>query len=519
MAIKRISLARKDSDPTREKAGPKRKQKREAIVRMYRQGLGDCFLITLPREPEPFQILLDCGALKSRHYDDLHMRAVVNDIIGATTRVRTSRGGISKYAQLDVVAVTHEHWDHISGFIQAQELFDTVTVNDVWVAWTEEPGNEVAQQLKTQFKKKKIAVEKALALMSQSHKDDERMGLYRKAISELFGFFGEFGAAPAAGVATLPRTTEAAWEYILGKGKKTYCNPRQRPLEIEGVEGVRVYILGPPNDPNFIRKKVSTRETYQQGWRNTLSLSDSFLAAVAGDDISIAGENMLDIKERAFPFGPNFRIPREEARRMSFFQHSYGFEAGEDDWRRIDDEWLTLAGELALHLDNYTNNTCLAFAIELGESGKVLLFPGDAQVGNWLSWSELTWDVETSNGGFRTVKTDDLLARTVLYKVGHHGSHNATLSAKGVEKMESPELVAMIPVHRATAQDQGWEFPYPPLWERLKEKASGRVLLADTKDIDEIADEAQKRLSPNDWQKFKQSAKFTPLYVEYRIPF
>ena len=26
--------------------------------------------------------------------------------------------------------------------------------------------------------------------------------------------------------------------------------------------------------------------------------------------------------------------------------------------------------------------------------------------------------------------TKDLLARTVLYKVGHHGSHNATLNGK-----------------------------------------------------------------------------------------
>ena len=36
-----------------------------------------------------------------------------------------------------------------------------------------------------------------------------------------------------------------------------------------------------------------------------------------------------------------------------------------------------------------TNNTSLALAFELiekGRVGKVLLFPADAQVGNWLSW-------------------------------------------------------------------------------------------------------------------------------------
>ena len=46
------------------------------------------------------------------------------------------------------------------------------------------------------------------------------------------------------------------------------------------------------------------------------------------------------------------------------------------------------AGRLALQLDSDTNNTSLVLAIELIASGRVLLFPGDAQVGNWLSWHE-----------------------------------------------------------------------------------------------------------------------------------
>jgi hypothetical protein len=74
------------------------------------------------------------------------------------------------------------------------------------------------------------------------------------------------------------------------------------------------------------------------------------------------------------------------------------------------------------------------------DSGKVLLFAGDAQIGNWLSWQDVPWKDQSIN-------TDDLLARTVFYKVGHHASHNATLVA-GLEKMTSPELVALIPVHK-----------------------------------------------------------------------
>jgi len=41
-------------------------------------------------------------------------------------------------------------------------------------------------------------------------------------------------------------------------------------------------------------------------------------------------------------------------------------------------------------LQSATNNTSLVLAIEL-EDGDVMLFAGDAQVGNWLSWQDLTW--------------------------------------------------------------------------------------------------------------------------------
>ena len=93
-------------------------------------------------------------------------------------------------------------------------------------------------------------------------------------------------------------------------------------------------------------------------------------------------------------------------------------------WRTIDDDWLETAGALALYLDEYTNNSSLVLAIELVESGKVLLFAADAQTGNWASWKDVKWEEPE-------VKTDDLLARTVFYKVGHHASHNATPGTGG----------------------------------------------------------------------------------------
>jgi hypothetical protein len=210
--------------------------KREVRIRMYRQGLGDCFLVTFPRQPKPFHLLLDCGALNSKHYNAELMKEVVRDIKRAT-------GG-----RLDVLAATHEHWDHISGFTDAREIFDEIEVEKVWVAWTEDPDNEAAQQLKREFKKHKEAVEMALERIPDEM-SDEHLGLYRKAITELFGFFGGLGASGKG-------KTEEAWDYLLNKGRKVYCDTKKRPLELEGVEGVRVYVLGPPRRPGFHQETV-----------------------------------------------------------------------------------------------------------------------------------------------------------------------------------------------------------------------------------------------------------------------
>ena len=183
------------------------------------------------------------------------------------------------------------------------------------------------------------------------------------------------------------------------------------------------------------------------------------------------------------PFDKYCQIGRDAAKDLPFFRDNYGFGGTSPDpqeWRRIDDDWLEVAGPLALRLDSDTNNTSLVLAVELVESGKVLLFPGDAQVGNWLSWEKLSWSVPGGRGESVTVTAADLLRRIVLYKVGHHGSHNATLREKGLELMNGTELTAMIPVDEAAARNKGWtRMPFLPLLKRLEEKTGGRILRSD----------------------------------------
>jgi hypothetical protein len=149
-------------------------------------------------------------------------------------------------------------------------------------------------------------------------------------------------------------------------------------------------------------------------------------------------------------------------------------EAPKQDYRRIDDLGDGTAG-LALKLDSDTNNTSLVLAFELPDKS-FMLFAADAQVGNWLSWHDQDYAF-----GKEKHSAEDILNRTRLYKVGHHGSHNATLRGKGLEMMTHPDLVAMVSTvsAAAAAQPSGWEMPDEDVEKALEDRCNGRVLYGD----------------------------------------
>ncbi|MEA2733631.1 MAG: hypothetical protein QOE14_82, partial [Humisphaera sp.] len=85
----------------------------ETLVRMYRQGLGDCFLITFRGDAgEPIHMLIDCGVWDGDAATVAQMKRVVEDIRAATDN------------HLSLLICTHEHWDHNSGFNQQRAVFD-----------------------------------------------------------------------------------------------------------------------------------------------------------------------------------------------------------------------------------------------------------------------------------------------------------------------------------------------------------------------------------------------------------
>jgi hypothetical protein len=463
-------------------------------VRMYRQGLGDCFLLAFPTRGggRPCYVLIDCGVLLGTEDAAEKMKKVAASLREAT-------GG-----KIDVLVATLEHWDHVSGFQQAKEVFDRIEIGQVWAAWTEDPNDPAAQRLRDRRETSLRSLHAAAQGLRQG--GDENSAGSLESVLEFFGELGKDGR---------PVTLQETMAYVLGRGNPPhYWHPGDRP-ELPGVGGARVYVLGPPRAEN-----LSPPADPAAPGDSPLDSEASFgVAALAAGSALKPGEE--DLRTLSFPFDMDFRVPPEEARQDPFFQASYFGVAGQPSehelaWRQIETEWLTSAGHFTLQLDSDTNNTSLALAIELVPSGKVLLFAADAQESNWLSWHKLQWPRE--GGPATPVTVAELLHRTVLYKVGHHASHNATLEAGGLELMTDPELVAMIPVDEAMAHKPkggnpaGWDMPFAPLLQSLLEKAKGRVLRADSG-----APPQSPRLSPEEWKEFEKRCTITPDYVELTI--
>lgn len=400
-----------------------------ATIRTYRHGLGDCHLVTLRKGRRAFRILIDCGVILGTSNAKAKMTTVMDDILKETK------------GRVDLLVATHEHWDHVSGFAQAADSFAKLKVDQVWMAWTENPKDKEAQAL-AESKGKSLQLLRQAAAHLQGLDDEHEAPLF-VSLTEFFGM--------AAGI-----TTKSALEAVRAKAKPgtpRYCDPGDAPVELPEF-GARIYVLGPPRDINLL-KRLNPRKGTDEAYEHALSL---FQANV---------EPVLDpaSADRHEPFARRASLSVPEARKDPFFAGTY-FDG--PAWRRIDSDWMFAADDLAIALDSMTNNTSLVLAIELG--GKdVLLFAADAQVGNWMSWPACKWKVKG-----KEVTGEDLLRRTVFYKVGHHGSHNATLKERGLELMDSLKM-AVIPVDQEVARKKGWgAMPLSPLVAALQQRTSSK---------------------------------------------
>jgi len=491
-----------------------------ATVRMYRIGHGDCFLLAFPGagEKEPVYVLIDCGYKPG---SPQFIQTTVDEIV---SDIKTATGG-----RIDVAIITHEHQDHVNGISAAR--FQGLNIRESWFAWTEDPDDDIANQLRKEFKDKLlglIAARQRLAAVGDNNRVkgiDDFLAFELGGEDEAFDAKGAAAALGAAAGAGGSRNKESmrVFKQLATHGIK-FLRPHQEILQIPGAKGVRVFAMGPPRDAELLKSLDPTggEEFHSLA---TSSAGNFFAAAVRTADSQDGSPS---------PFARRYRVAWKAAlastHSVDFFRERYGptssstpgaFGADNPPWRRIDNDWLFAADRLALDMNDQTNNSSLVLAFEIGgPGGKVLLFAADAQRGNWISWSKRAWRC-----GDEKVTAKDLLSRTVLYKVGHHGSHNATLNGRDDDSYANlewmavgpyaREFTAMITAVRKWAETQkGWDHPLKAIKDALLKKAAGRVFQTDT-DVDGMAMPAGA--SGADWKAFENRRAGHRLYFDYSI--
>ena len=472
--------------------------KASANIRMYRLNeLGDCFLLTFTAGTATSRMLIDCGSFRNSGASIARLQDVTAQII-------KDLGG----QPLDVVVATHQHNDHVSGFVHCEKTFKDkkMGVRHVWLSWLDNPSDAKARKIGEDHQNLTLHLAGARDSLRAAIKGKpgarQTAARSMEVLDDILGFYGAHakGAAPA-----LPANAIKILK-ALGEEKPLYLKPG-RTIDMPGLppDTVRVHVLGPPRrDDLLYRKDPRKGESYDHALASHVMMATKFLSATRKRRRGSSNE------DTDYPFNQEYKRQsvKGSSRELKAIKKRYRQKA--DAWRTIDDDWMRQAEALALYLDTFTNNSSLALAIELVEIDKVLLFAADAQTGNWISWKDVKWERPG-------VTTDSLLARTVLYKVGHHASHNATL-VETFEKLTHPELAALIPVHKKDpniTKVGGWKMPARNLFKKLKERTSNRVLQMDGVNPPEC--DPAKAPAKASWEKIKVKPKVSGLAIELEI--
>jgi hypothetical protein len=287
-------------------------------VRSYCQGIGDCHLLRFPKEHGGFfWILIDCGVHSSIEGGTEKIDRIVEDIAKQTD------------GKLDVIVLTHEHWDHNSGFKTAQERFSKFTVDEIWMAWTENPKDLQATKF-DKFKGDALEALRAAQRKFETLKSGERT-LHLKAINKglqhllAFNFNHGFGVKgdevpkkdrkkPGVKGRRVRGARELAIDLVRRhKGAENYLDPSTPPFSLKDVSDVRVYVLGPPRDPKMFG--ITERPGEMYGMR---SAESSAAVRALMDPLKIANKEIKWWDDFTSPFRPERRtllFENAEARR------------------------------------------------------------------------------------------------------------------------------------------------------------------------------------------------------------
>jgi ribonuclease BN (tRNA processing enzyme) len=342
-------------------------------LRAYQMGFGDCFLLTFHyKQDKDRHILIDFGrkGKTPKGYKSSLMVDVANDIKSVCNN------------KLDAVVVTHRHQDHISGFTTntkgngSGDIIASCQPRVVIQPWTEHP-----------LAKSKDKAAPGLTIdgkaFVQSLSDMHMVADAALAEVEQRRRLGLLGASDIQTVADNNTKNPLAVENLYHMTKSHYYVYYGSRSGLEKIlPGVNIRVLGPPTIEQAVKGGVNIQKETQS--------SNEFWALQNG-----AGQ-----------FVTNNKTP---------FRHAQRYKTIPPHARWFVNRMRAVRGNellgLVHALDGYMNNTSIILLFTIGKTK--LLFPGDAQIENW--------SYALSQEGIK-----ELLSGVNFYKVGHHGSTNAT---------------------------------------------------------------------------------------------
>ena len=364
-------------------------------IRSYQVGFGDCYLLTFHYANRDRHVLIDFGTkFRSKVGFKVDMKAIAK-------RISADCGGT-----LTMVVATHRHCDHISGFATNAkgdgpgDIIRACKPALVVQPWTEDP------------KLPKDATGPVAAARGHVKALAEMNAFAEAVIRDLPKFAdGKFGATKAAALELQYLggdniTNRSAVENLMTMvkpAKRKYLHLGSKLAVSTLLPGVKIHVLGPPTleQSDKIRAYAKHSDDY---WK---------LQAMAAAPPKRNGQS-------GAPFNGGHKAVPQPAQWFA---------------RQLREMRADSALEIVRSLDKVMNNTSLILLFEV--DSKRLLFPGDAQLENW-------------SVALRDKKVRKLLAGVDLYKVGHHGSHNATpqhLLWEGFSKRGKASFTTLLSTH------------------------------------------------------------------------
>ena len=347
-------------------------------IRMYQVGFGDCFLLTF-RYPAGFNnrhVLIDFGTTA----------APKNTGPGLLKRIAQSISDTVGNDPFAVVA-THRHADHIAGFDPGANnsgsgaIIRALKPKLVVQPWTEEADLAIdavspnKRALATQ-RRSLMQMQAVAKHVSQNIAPRLIRSSSTKAIGEQLRFLGDDNLSNPGAVKNL--MTMGPNDYVYA-GKKTRLS--------RFLPGVKVDILGPPTIAQHASVRSQKRRNESEYWHLQARTLTTPISDLSNERFNDGPDGSLSVRGTQAPPWARWVI------------------------RSLKNENAAETLSLVRVLDKAMNNTSIIMLMEAGD--KKLLFPGDAQIENW-------------EFALNEPKLRAKLDGVSVYKVGHHGSLNAS---------------------------------------------------------------------------------------------